>query len=545
MSLPSPPSEPVGSRKRQRSHSTSSETSSSKRAASEEPSASALSDGVRSPDSLRAVPSLSPMNISSPPDADIDSYMAEQEGGDVDELDPALRGEQRLLQIQQLKKQPLIVGDTWYMVSKAWLDKWESLCTATPLKSGVLVTEHELGPVDNSALYTHSGALNHQLMEDTDFVFVPESVWKLFEDWYGASENPLPRKVIQRSVANEKRIEMYPPRIKLYRLVAGDGKDLSGASELTLETSKATKVHAVLKEAATLLGISSDIAQVRAWRIDGTDSQLDSGSEYPAGRLEDDNATHWPPDSVSPDAALEVTDLDHGDVLVIECKVNGQWIVPEQDPPPVFNSDFFASKFGTTTKTLNAPVSTSSNAIAVRSRPAPPAIKRGTMGLINLGNTCFMNSALQCLAHTPALTEYFLSGVFKDELNPTNPLGMQGAIAEAFGSLLQRLYDTGSSSMAPREFKTALQRFAPQFIGYQQHDSQELLAFLLDGLHEDLNRILKKPYVENPDWEGGGEKELIKLARTTWDGYLSVVVDLFAVHSSLKIDLIVRIPARE
>lgn len=142
-----------------------------------------------------------------------------------------------------------------------------------------------------------------------------------------------------------------------------------------------------------------------------------------------------------------------------------------------------------------------------------------------------MNSALQCLAHTPALTEYFLSGVFKDELNPTNPLGMQGAIAEAFGSLLQRLYDTGSSSMAPREFKTALQRFAPQFIGYQQHDSQELLAFLLDGLHEDLNRILKKPYVENPDWEGGGEKELIKLARTTWDGYLSrndsVIVDLF------------------
>ncbi|KZV94613.1 UCH-domain-containing protein [Exidia glandulosa HHB12029] len=121
---------------------------------------------------------------------------------------------------------------------------------------------------------------------------------------------------------------------------------------------------------------------------------------------------------------------------------------------------------------------------------------------------------------------------------------MQGAIAEAFGSLLQRLYDTGSSSMAPREFKTALQRFAPQFIGYQQHDSQELLAFLLDGLHEDLNRILKKPYVENPDWEGGGEKELIKLARTTWDGYLSVIVDLSAVHSSLKIDLVVRIPAR-
>ena len=45
-------------------------------------------------------------------------------------------------------------------------------------------------------------------------------------------------------------------------------------------------------------------------------------------------------------------------------------------------------------------------------------------------------------------------------------------------------------------------RFAPQFLGYQQHDSQELLTFLLDGLHEDLNRIKKKPYIELQDASG-------------------------------------------
>ena len=33
-------------------------------------------------------------------------------------------------------------------------------------------------------------------------------------------------------------------------------------------------------------------------------------------------------------------------------------------------------------------------------------------------------------------------------------------------------------------------------MGYAQHDSQELLAFLLDGLHEDLNLVKKKPYVD-------------------------------------------------
>ena len=39
-------------------------------------------------------------------------------------------------------------------------------------------------------------------------------------------------------------------------------------------------------------------------------------------------------------------------------------------------------------------------------------------------------------------------------------------------------------------------RHAPQFMGYAQHDSQELLAFLLDGLHEDLNQVIDKPYVD-------------------------------------------------
>ncbi|XP_027082554.1 ubiquitin carboxyl-terminal hydrolase 8 [Coffea arabica] len=150
----------------------------------------------------------------------------------------------------------------------------------------------------------------------------------------------------------------------------------------------------------------------------------------------------------------------------------------------------------------------------------------GLTGLQNLGNTCFMNSAIQCLAHTPKMVDYFL-GDFRSEINHDNPLGMNGEIASAFGDLLKKLWAPGAAPVAPRIFKSKLAHFAPQFSGFNQHDSQELLSFLLDGLHEDLNRVKCKPYAEVKDGDDRPDEEV---ADEYWRNHLarndSIIVDV-------------------
>ncbi len=143
-------------------------------------------------------------------------------------------------------------------------------------------------------------------------------------------------------------------------------------------------------------------------------------------------------------------------------------------------------------------------------------IVNGAVGLTNLGNTCFMASMLQCLSNTSLLRSFFISDAYKSDVNASNPLGFSGKIAKTYAELMKDMWSGTYTVCAPSDFKTTIGEFQSQFKGYNQQDSQEFMSFLLDGLHEDLNRILKKPYVESV--EGGGRPD-IEVAQESWSAF--------------------------
>jgi ubiquitin carboxyl-terminal hydrolase 4/11/15 len=160
--------------------------------------------------------------------------------------------------------------------------------------------------------------------------------------------------------------------------------------------------------------------------------------------------------------------------------------------------------------------------------------KGGLVGLKNLGNTCFMNSALQCLSHCQVLTKYFLTKMFIDEVNKQNKHGTGGQVAKANYELLKELWVGSNSSLSPWDFRQIFVGFVKQFAGFTQQDSHEMLGFMLDRLHEDLNRIRDKPYVEMIEQQKDETDE--QCSQRWWKNHKarenSIIVDLF--HGQYK-----------
>ncbi|XP_059053040.1 ubiquitin carboxyl-terminal hydrolase 8 [Achroia grisella] len=118
-------------------------------------------------------------------------------------------------------------------------------------------------------------------------------------------------------------------------------------------------------------------------------------------------------------------------------------------------------------------------------------VERGLTGLKNLGNTCYMNSIIQCLNNTNTLVTYFCKGQYLGHVNRSH--STRGAIAEELAAVVRALWSGQYRFIAIKDLRNEVGKHQRTFRGCEQQDSHEFLTILMDWLHLDLQFTLNVP----------------------------------------------------
>jgi len=358
-----------------------------------------------------------------------------------------------------------VAGRTYYILSSPWWKAWKKYVGYNHRST---VGHYERpGPIDNNNLLDDEGEVWRNKHEEMDYVFVPHDMWDYLLEWYGGGP-AIPRPCISVPRMRQASIEVrkLPVRVIWSR---------KSKEPINVSFSKATTIGQFIEEMSKKIKLDKENIRV-----------YDFHNATKIKELNDMDTTF-----------SSVPIIENQYILIEQRNKRGNW------PNPKIYAKY-------------------SQSYHYRLDPTDP----GKTGLANLGNTCFMASSLQCLSQTVPLVDFFLTREFEKDINRNNPLGQKGELAEQYCALLKELWSASTSVVEPRLFKKAIEKCDQRFAGYQQHDSQELLIFLLDGIHEDLNRVLVKPYVQKVEGDGKVDEEV---ADATWRGHKerndSIIVD--------------------
>ena len=100
-------------------------------------------------------------------------------------------------------------------------------------------------------------------------------------------------------------------------------------------------------------------------------------------------------------------------------------------------------------------------------------------GLLNLGNTCYFNTAVQCLAHVPPLSKY----LFTDNYNGDCP------VTTEYKKVVNDLFRANKTDpVDPSNLLSAFRTKFPSFNNGGQHDAQEVIVCLIDVFEQSLGK---------------------------------------------------------
>ncbi|KHN95134.1 ubiquitin carboxyl-terminal hydrolase [Metarhizium album ARSEF 1941] len=552
----------------------------------------------------QSTPQRSPSTAEFPRAMSIDAPDVNGHEASLSQAPPPLLEQVKIIEmlLKAFAEAPVQEGSVAYLVSRTWVDK--ALALRPGSKSVAADGEGvSLGPVDNADIVQEiikdsSGRDFVRLIPglgSESFELFPEDAWKLVMDWYGMKEGQQPIARIAVNTADSKQAppnilyEFHPPVFQVHRLWSDVStipieQSLKARNPPPLLMARSATAHAqsFLKEIKTLAGVSLE-RKVRLFSIPASVQVTGQGTEGASALTPPDspgrarggkgNQFIWPTLLVDVVSFSQVRDFRVSVPLIDQTandKFNGQstlqhhelttdqTLVLDEAIGNAFVSNYTgrikAADKSAPSRLVASTISskTSSNRSSpvfdgpmTRGRVQKKRSGRsiGAVGLQNLGNTCYMNSALQCVRSVEELTKYFLTDSYFTEINKTNVLGFEGRVAIVFANLLREIYEKDRGSVSPRDFKSTVGRCRPTFSGWSQQDSQEFLGFLLDALQEDLSRIENKPYIEKPDSTDDmiNNPEAIKeMADKVWDITCrrddSVIADLFTglYQSTLK-----------
>lgn len=390
------------------------------------------------------------------------------------------------------------------------------------------------GPIDNSTLLAanpyktvatltgEGGKLKKDipLVLHRDFELVPDALWKALSQWYGGAL-ALPRQVVKPLNVDVKELELYPLNLRILRHQQAQQNTMSTGTQAQSTTwNSISGGYGALANASYSNPNNSQhtpkkyLAYIAAFSRIATVKQV---ADFLCARLklkpESVRLWHMGQNGETPylleDEPLTLEELSFADNDQLLLEIRNKDLTWPEELRAITQNQIAQERRGT---------------VASVTSLHPP----GAAGLHNLGNTCFMNSALQVMFNTKPLTEYFRQNIHLFELNTNNKMGTKGHLAIRYADLLKEIQSAQTRSIAPLKFRFCVSKFAPQFSGGGQHDSQELLDWLLDTLHEDLNRVTEKPYIELKDSNGRSDQVV---AAESWEATLqrnkSVIVDLF------------------
>ncbi|XP_036850237.2 ubiquitin carboxyl-terminal hydrolase 4 isoform X4 [Manis javanica] len=323
------------------------------------------------------------------------------EGGGCPERPDA---ETQKSELGALMRTTLQRGAQWYLIDSRWFKQWKKYVgfDSWDIYS---VGEHNVfpGPIDNSGLFadTESQTLKEHLIDELDYVLVPAEAWNKLLTWYGCVEGqqPIVRKVLEHGLfVKHCKVEVYLLELKLCE--NGDPTKV-----LSCHFSKADTIATIEKEMRKLFNIPAE-RETRLW------------NKYMSNTYEQLSKL---------DSTVQDAGLYQGQVLVIEPQnEDGTW--PRQTLQAKVSAE--PSSLSTSQKSSASPCSSRSaspvangdgsgsagmhgsgisrggsglSAACNRQEPSSAHVQPGLCGLGNLGNTCFMNSALQYRVTVPLM----------------------------------------------------------------------------------------------------------------------------------------------